>query len=109
MGCVNYIADFIPGLSNFLKPLHDRLKKPPPPWTSIHTNVVKEIKLKAKDLPCLSLLDPSAFKIVETNASDIGYGGILKQRKNDKEHIIAFASKHWNKAQQNYPTIKRKF
>ena len=29
-------------------------------------------------LPCLALVDPEAFKIVETNASDVGYGGIIK-------------------------------
>jgi len=85
LGCVNYVSDFIPSLSNLLKPLHDRLKKSPPSWTSIHANVIKEIKLKVKDLPCLSLHDPYAFKIVETDASDIGYGGILKQKKDDKE------------------------
>lgn len=42
----------------------------------------------------MPILDPSTFKIVETDASNIGYSGILKQRKNDKEHIIVFASKH---------------
>ena len=36
---------------------------------------------------------PIAFKIVETNASNLGYGGILEQKK---EQIVAFASKHWN-------------
>jgi len=35
-----------------------------------------------------------AFKIVETDASDIGYGGILKQRINTQENVIAYTSKH---------------
>ena len=50
---VNYIASFIPSLSNLLKPLHDRIKKSPPPWTNTHTNIVKDIKVKAKDLSFL--------------------------------------------------------
>jgi hypothetical protein len=54
------------------------LNKNPPPWTNTHTNVVKTIKLKVKHLSCLPLPDPSAFKIVETDVSDIGCGGILK-------------------------------
>ena len=29
-------------------------------------------------LPCLALVDLKAFKIVETDASNIGYGGIIK-------------------------------
>ena len=38
--------------------------------------------------PCIFIPSPNTFKIVETDASDIGYGGILKQvAKNDtKEH-----------------------
>ncbi|KAK2988442.1 hypothetical protein RJ640_022279 [Escallonia rubra] len=37
--------------------------------------VPTKIKLRAKTLPCLCLPLPEAFKIVETDASDIGYGG----------------------------------
>ncbi|KRH13008.1 hypothetical protein GLYMA_15G210800v4 [Glycine max] len=44
-----------------------------------------------------------AFKIVETDASDIGYGGILKQQVHGQEHVIAYTSKHWN------PTQLKKF
>ena len=58
-------------------------------------------------MPCLQIVDPTAFKIVEINASDIGYGGILKQRKDGKEQVIQFTSKHWNTPQQNYSTIRK--
>ena len=44
------------------------------------TQIVRKIKGQIKILPCLYLADPKLFKIVETNASDIGYGGILKQK-----------------------------
>ncbi|XP_061372762.1 uncharacterized protein LOC133315201 [Gastrolobium bilobum] len=107
LGCLNYIADFFPQLNNLIKPLHNRLKKDPPPWTDVHTDVVKQVKAKVKELPCLYLPNPQAFKIVETDASDISYGGILKQRVSDKEHIIAYTSKHWNSAQQKYSTVKK--
>ncbi|KAK2973105.1 hypothetical protein RJ640_009757 [Escallonia rubra] len=42
-----------------------------------YLNCIKEglIKLRAETLPCLCLPLPEAFKIVETDASDIGYGG----------------------------------
>ena len=53
------------------------------------------------------LPDPNAFKIVETDASNIGYGGILKQKINDKERIIQYTSGHWTPAQINYSTIKK--
>uniref|UniRef100_A0A0R0F1B8 Reverse transcriptase/retrotransposon-derived protein RNase H-like domain-containing protein n=1 Tax=Glycine max TaxID=3847 RepID=A0A0R0F1B8_SOYBN len=50
-----------------------------------------------------------AFKIVETDASDVGYGGILKQQVHGQEHVIAYISKHWNPAQLKYSTIKKEF
>ena len=69
--------------------------------------MVKTIKNQVKHLPCLYLPIPQAFKIVETDASDIGYGGILKQNISGKEQIISYTSKHWNPAQQKYSTVKK--
>ncbi|XLU34931.1 hypothetical protein S245_070997, partial [Arachis hypogaea] len=77
-------------------PLHDRLKKNPPPWTDKHSDIIRFLKTKVRNLPCLYLPVPHAFKIVETDASDLGYGGILKQKLHDKECIIVFTSKYWN-------------
>ncbi|KAL4563330.1 hypothetical protein LXL04_027371 [Taraxacum kok-saghyz] len=66
--------------------LYDRLKKNPSAWTDNHTQAVKRIKEKVKNLPCLSLANPNWEKIVETDASDIGFGGILKQIRKEKEN-----------------------
>ncbi|XLU54169.1 hypothetical protein S245_048817, partial [Arachis hypogaea] len=55
-------------------PLHDRLKKNPPPWTDKHSDIIRFLKTKACNLLCLYLPVPHAFKIVETDASDLGYG-----------------------------------
>ena len=62
-------------------------------------------------MPCLGIPTVNAFKIVETNASDIGYGGILKQyvSLDLTEQIVRFYSRVWNNAQINYSTIKRRF
>jgi hypothetical protein len=68
---------------------------------------VKQIKGKVKRLPCLYILDHDASKIIETDASDYGYGGILKQRKESKEQLVRFTSGTWNDAQKNYSTIKK--
>ena len=40
--------------------------------------IVQQIKKYVKQLPCIVIPSPHAFKIVETDAFDIGYGGILK-------------------------------
>ena len=48
-------------------------------------------------------------KIVETDASDIGYGGILKQKNPEtkQEFLVRFYSGKWNGAQLNYATIAK--
>jgi phospholipid N-methyltransferase len=106
---LNYVADFYKNLRKKCKPLFDRLQKNPPPWTEIHTSVVKEVKLHVQTLPCLGIPTIDSFKIVETDASDIGYGGILKQQvhSNHHEQIVCFHSGVWNSAQRNYSTIKK--
>lgn len=61
------------------KKIHQDLAKK----TNLHmpkcTKVVQKLRLKVKELPCLALAHLNVLKNVETNASDLGYGGILKQ------------------------------
>ena len=109
LGSLNYIAEFYPNLRKQCKPLFERLQSNPPPWTLEHTSIVQNVKKHVKTLPCLGLSTPNSFKIIETDASDIGYGGILKQKINphSPEQIVRFYSGVWNKAQSNYSTIKK--
>ena len=91
------------------KPLFDWLQSNPPPWSDVHTSLIKQIKSHVKTLPYLGIPTVDAFKIVETDASDIGYGGILKQRVSPEssEQIVSFYFGIWNNAQLNYSTIKK--
>ena len=109
LGCLNYVADFIKDLQLLCKPLFQRLRKDAKPWTSEHTHVVKQIKEKIQYLPCLSIPHPQAFLIVETDASDLGFGGILKQKLDDltKESLVRYYSGCWNNTQSKYSTIKK--
>uniref|UniRef100_A0A251T983 Putative reverse transcriptase domain-containing protein n=1 Tax=Helianthus annuus TaxID=4232 RepID=A0A251T983_HELAN len=107
LGCLNYIQDFFKDLGIICKPLYDRLKKNTKPWTQEHTNIVKYIKDKIKCLPCLHIPHPNAKLIVETDASDLGFGGILKQELNNKENLVRYYSGAWNDTQKNYSTIKK--
>ena len=60
-------------------------------------------------MPCLGIPTVGAFKIVKTDASDIGYGDILKQRVSPEssEQTIRFYYGIWNNAQLNYSTFKK--
>ena len=50
---------------------------------------------------------PSTLKIVETNASELGYGGILKQHYDQHDHLVRYHSGIWNPTQAKYSTIKK--
>ena len=60
------------------------------PWNEEHTKIVKIIKFRVKTLSCLALANPEVFKIVEIDASDIGYGVILKQKDDNLARLIRF-------------------
>ncbi|MBN8157025.1 hypothetical protein J0J30_23810, partial [Vibrio vulnificus] len=44
LGSLNYVLDFCPNISRISKPLHNRLKKNPQPWSDEHTARIKQIK-----------------------------------------------------------------
>ena len=107
LGSLNYVSNFLNDIIQLCVPLRQRLKKNPVPWNEEHTKIVKTIKSRVKTLPCLALADPKTFKIVETDASDIGYDGILKQKDGNLNRLVRYISGTWNKAQFNYNTIKK--
>ena len=110
LGSPNYIGEFYKDLRKICKPLFNRLKKNPSPWTDQHTAIIQQIKKHFKKLPCLGLASPHAFKIMETDASALGYGEILKQRisasASDKQ-LVRYHSHAWNPTQQKYSTVKQ--
>lgn len=109
MGSLNYIASYIKNLNEDIAILYDRLKKNPIPWNDNHTRAVKSIKEKVKHLPCLMLSNSKWEKIIETDASDIGYGDILKQKDplDKQEYLVRFYSGKWKETQKNYKKHKR--
>jgi hypothetical protein len=74
--------------------LFDRLQNNPLPWIDTHTSIVKQIKVHVKTLHCLSIPSDNAFKIVKTDATEIGFEGILKQLVSlgSPEQIVRFHS-----------------
>ena len=71
----------------------------------MHTQIIQQVKHRVQSLPCLGIPHPDAFMIIETDASDIGYGGILKQKLGTQRE--QFHSGLWHGSQQKYSTIKK--
>ena len=57
----------------------------------MHTQIIQQVKHGVQSLPSLGITHPDAFMIVEADASDIGYGGIFKQKLGtQKEQLVRF-------------------
>ena len=68
---------------------------------------VKEACLTA---PILSFPDFSKPFLLETDASGIGLGAVLSQKKEDgRYHPIAYASRSMNDTEENYHSNKKEF
>eukprot|EP00253_Pinus_taeda_P016901 PITA_16901 len=93
LGCLNYVSNFYQDCASDRKILNRRLGKNPPEWSDLNTKVVQEIKAKVKSLPILYVVDDQAFKIVESDASNVGWGGVLKQKIGKEEQVVQFASR----------------
>ena len=92
--------------------MNEILKKEPIPWTHEHTRAVQKIKARVKNLPILYVADDNLPKIVETDASNEGWGAVLKQvrikeNKKKSEEIFQFASGVWQDAEKNYAALDK--
>ena len=76
--------------------LFSRLRQNPKPWTQEHTNIVKLVKEHVKSFLSLGILNSDAFLIIEIDASNIGYGGTLKQEFQNQISIVSFHSGIWS-------------
>lgn len=73
------------------------------------TKSATKLKQIVKRLSCLGILDPKANLIVEIDASNLRFCGILKQLLSgtDKEHIVTYYYGTWSPTQLNYSTIRK--
>jgi hypothetical protein len=108
LGSLNYVSHFYKNCASDRRLLNQRLKKEAGPWTDAHTEAVRKIKAKVKQLPILHVANDNYDKIVESDASNLGWGAVLKQKNpQGKEEVIQFASGLWNSAEQNYSVLDK--
>jgi ribonuclease HI len=98
LGIVNYARNYIENLAKLAGPLYAKLRKNGQKhFNSEDIKLVRNIKERVKDLKPLELpLDDNYF-IIETDASELGWGAILKQKPHKyssklEEKICRYAS-----------------
>ena len=109
VGLCNYYRQFIRDFSERAAPLTCLTRKGVPfVWDERCQFAFQDLKQALCDSPVLAYpRNNSSEYILDTDASDVGVGGILSQVQDGKERVVAFASKKLNRAQQRYSVTRR--
>ena len=108
LGLCNYYRQFIKGFSEIAAPLtHLTRKDVDFQWSDSVQQCFEKLKLALCTAPILAYPKPDGIFILDTDASNIGIGGILQQVQDGKEQVIAYASNKLDKSQQRYSVTRR--
>jgi hypothetical protein len=105
LGLCTYYRRFISGFADIAKPL-TRLaeEKRAFQWTPEVETAFQTLKETLCTAPILAYPQPGGKFIVDTDASNVGIGGVLSQVH---ERVISYYSKTFSKAEKNYCVTRR--
>lgn len=108
LGLVNWYRSFIKNCAGKSAPLSRLLQKDVKfVWTEREQNAFDLLKKCLTEAPVLVCPDFNQKFEIHVDASLIGVGAVLIQRKNRKERVVAYASKTLNRQQRNWSTTER--
>ncbi|KAL0223940.1 hypothetical protein P9112_003330 [Eukaryota sp. TZLM1-RC] len=80
VGSINYIRDWLPGISELITPINELIKgKPRIKWTNEHDDYFTQIKDLLINYMPLELPAPGKRVLISTDASDVAVGGVIWQ------------------------------
>ena len=104
MGLCSYYRKFVEGFAQIAAPLCQlmgvNVKKFE--WSEACQEAFDQLKLKLTTSPVLALPRPGCPYILDTDASMIGIGAVLSQVQDNREVVIAYASRSLSAAQKSY-------
>lgn len=109
-GMASWYRRFIEGFATITAPITDLIRTKGPKkfeWTDAAQKAFEEIKERLTTAPVLTAPTFGDPWFLETDASDFGIGGVLKQVQNGEERVIAYFSKKLSKAEQKYTVTER--
>ncbi|XP_033228968.1 uncharacterized protein K02A2.6-like [Belonocnema kinseyi] len=84
---------FIKDFASIVAPLTDLLRKEASrKYESEQANVVRDLKRILTDRPILALFDPTLETELHTDASLVGLGAMLMQKKNGEKRVVSYYS-----------------
>ncbi|EZG42848.1 Gag-pol polyprotein [Gregarina niphandrodes] len=108
LGMCGYLRPFIPKFSHMTAPLFDLLKKDSAfRWQETHEDAYNQLRRAVQQTVTLYAPTPSGEYVIETDASELGVGAVLKQVQEGTEVPIEFASKKFNPTESRWDTRER--
>ncbi|CAC5420078.1 unnamed protein product [Mytilus coruscus] len=108
LGTCSCLRKFIQDFSKKAKPLHRLIEKNTIfKWTQYCEAAFHTLKEVLTMNPILVYPSPEKEFILDTDASGTGMGAFLSQIDDNKEHVIAYYSKSFSKAERQYCVTRR--
>jgi transposase len=108
LGVASWYRRFVPDFAELVVPLTNLLKKGKRwSWTDEQQRAFEIMKEKLTEAPVLACPDFSKPFTLQTDASNNGLGAVLTQESEEGERVIAYASRHLNKAEINYSATEK--
>lgn len=102
-GLASYFRRFIPNFSRVMMPLYELTKKDTKwEWNGRHDEARNKIIQYLSTAPTLSLFQEDAPIELYTDASSLGYGAVLVQVIDGRQHPIAYMSQRTTDAESRY-------
>lgn len=103
IGLASYFRQFIPGFSQITAPLYKLTAgKGNLNWTPELESIRQKITTILTHKPILTIFDPQFPIELHTDASAEGYGAILIQKINNKQHVIEYFSRRTSRCESKY-------
>lgn len=108
LGMVSWYSKFIENFTKIVSPLQALLKKDCKfHWGEEQEKAFTEIKEKMASAPVIACPDYSLPFFLQTDASDVGLGAVLFQRKGDQEQVLSYYSRTLRPSEKNYTTTEK--
>ena len=104
LGLVAFVRKFIPNCSKLIAPLTAQLKKGVAfEWNYKREKNFEELKKRLTSAPLLQYLYPQKPYQLETDASNLAIGAVLRILTSDGYKPVAYKSRMLSKSEKNYP------
>jgi len=108
LGLCTYYRRFVKGFADIARPLHKLTENDRPfEWDQKCQGAFDHLKNALCTAPILAYPRAGCQFIVDTDASNVGIGGVLSQMQDGEERVISYFSKTLSKAEKNYCVTRK--